>query len=106
MPCETLMCKYLIILIGIVLVPTTAFGADSIKMNYEVEYFSSPAVEEEWSSQQIFQIQEDFSTDHNSYNKFKFTFNLMESDNISIPLTVKIKDVEIPKVRLIFKITF
>ena len=100
------MCKYLIISIGILLVSTTALGADSIENNYEVENFGPLAVEEEWSSQQISQIQEDFNSDHNNYKRFKFTVNLMESDNISIPLTVKIKDVEIPKVRLIFKITF
>ena len=100
------MCKYLIIVIGILSIVSSALCAESVDKTNESHHFGKIAAEEVWSQKQVFQIRENFINRDDKYSKSKLTINIMDSDSISIPVTVKIKNFETPKVRLNFKITF
>ncbi len=100
------MFRYLMIIIGVCLVASSAFGADSLKKINEPHNLGDLAVEEMWYPRQTFEIREKFSDDRHKYLKSKLRINLWESDSISIPLTFKIKIFNVPKVKLTFKATF
>ena len=100
------MYKYLTILMGICLIASSALGSDSVKKINEPHDLGELTVEEIWYPMQIFEIREDFSHDRSEYSKSKSMVNLLEGDSISFPLKLKIKGLQIPKVRLTFKVTF
>ncbi len=100
------MCKYLSILIGICLIASSALGTDSVKKINEPHYLGELTVKEMWYPMQNFKIREDFSDNRNNYFKSKLTTNIWESDRISFPLTVKINNLDFPKAKFTFKITF
>lgn len=100
------MFKYLSIMIGICIVTSSAFGADSLNKINEPQNLGELTVEEKWFPMPTFDLRENLKDDRNKYLKSKSTFNLWGSDRISFPLTFKIKSLGIPKVKLAFKATF
>jgi hypothetical protein len=103
---EAQMCKYLIILIGICLIASSALGADSGKKIIEPFYLEELELEEMWNPMLNFKIREDYSDDRNKHSKIKLSTNIWESDNISFPLTVKINNFDFPKAKFTLKIAF
>jgi hypothetical protein len=100
------MFKYISIMIGICIVTSSAFGADSLYKINELQNFGELAVEEKWFPMPMFDIRETLKDDRNTYFKSKSTVNLWQSDSISFPLSFKIKSLGLPKVKLTFKATF
>ena len=100
------MYKYSIIFLGMCLIGSSALASDSVGKINEPRNLGEFAVEEMWHPKKHYKNREDFSDNHNKYFKTKLTTNLWESDSISFPLTFKINNLEIPKARLTFKITF
>ena len=100
------MIKYLNIIIGICLVAFPALGADSLKKINKPYNFGELTIEERWYPRRTFEIRETFSDNRRKDFKSNSTIDIWKSDSISVPLTVRIKKFDIPKVRLTFTATF
>jgi hypothetical protein len=100
------MFKYLNIVVGICLVASSALGADRLMKINKPQDLGELTVEESWLPGQTFEIRENFSKNRKKYFKFKPTIDIWKSDSVSVPLSLKINNFDIPKVRLTLKTTF
>ena len=100
------MWKSLSIFTAICLIASSALGADSVEKINETYDLGDLADEQKWYPVPIVKSPEEIRDGRKKNIKSKWTTNLWESDRISFPLTLKLNNLGIPKVRMAFRVTF